>query len=305
MSGFEAERRTGGAAGSPPPGGPNRADQSPSPAATVQARPYVIVIGNEKGGTGKSTTAIHLIVALLNLGFRVGSIDLDSRQSTLTRYIANRRAYIEQTGESRLMPVHRHIERSDAKTRAQTDTEERARFDQAFSELAGCSFIIIDTPGTDSFLSRLAHENADTLITPMNDSFVDIDMIAQINRQRREVLAPSAYSRMVWENNNRRVLDGRPPIDWIVMRNRLTHIEARNKREIAGLMEQLAQRIGFRLAPGFGERVVFRELFLKGLTLLDLPEQSDDLIPNPSHESARAEIQALLDAIGLARPGAA
>ena len=273
--------------------------------AAGQARPYVIVVGNEKGGTGKSTTAVHLIVALLNLGFRVGSIDLDARQSTLSRYVANRRANIEQTGQSLLMPTHRHVERSDAKTRAQAEDEERARFDQVFGELSGCGFIVIDTPGSDAFLSRLAHENADTLITPLNDSFVDIDMIAHINRQRREVLAPSAYSQMVWENNNRRVVAGRPPIDWIVMRNRLTHIEARNKREIAGLMDLLAQRIGFRVAPGFGERVVFRELFLKGLTLLDLSRTDSELTWSPSHDSAKAEIQALLEAIGLARPNAA
>jgi chromosome partitioning protein len=145
----------------------------------------------------------------------------------------------------------------------------------------------------------LAHENADTLITPINDSFLDIDVLAQIDRRRREVLAPSTYSQMVWEQNNRRVLAGRPPIDWVVMRNRLSHIEARNKREIADLLIQLARRIGFRLAPGFGERVVFRELFLQGLTLLDLPEEAPGLAPNPSHLAGRAEIRALLQTIGL------
>ncbi len=164
----------------------------------------------------------------------------------------------------------------------------------------GGDFIVIDTPGSDSHLSRLAHESADTLITPINDSFLDIDVLAQIDRRRREVLAPSTYSQMVWEQNNRRVLAGQPPIDWVVMRNRLSHIEARNKREIAGLLIQLARRIGFRLAPGFGERVVFRELFLQGLTLLDLPEEeAPGLAPNPSHLAGRAEIRALLQTIGL------
>ena len=262
-------------------------------------RPYVIVIGNEKGGTGKSTTAMHLCVALLKLGYRVGSIDLDARQSTLSRYIANRQETVEQ-GEADLeIPEHRRIEASAAESRGAAREEERGRLAKAITELARCNFIIIDTPGSDSYLSRLAHEGADTLVTPLNDSFLDIDTLARINRNRREVLGPSAYSQMVWEQNNRRVIAGHPPIDWIVMRNRLTHIEARNKREIGGLIDQLAKRIGFRVAPGFGERVIYRELFLKGLTLLDLPENEPAELANSSHAAARWEIQALLEAVGL------
>jgi chromosome partitioning protein len=58
-----------------------------------EGRPYVIVVGNEKGGSGKSTAAMHLIVALAKLDFKLGSIDLDARQSSLSRYIANRREH--------------------------------------------------------------------------------------------------------------------------------------------------------------------------------------------------------------------
>ncbi|RMD64261.1 MAG: ATPase [Alphaproteobacteria bacterium] len=261
--------------------------------------PYVIVVGNEKGGTGKSTTAVHLIVALLRAGYAVGSIDLDARQSTLTRYFANRQQFAADAGVDLPMPRHHHIERSQATTRAAAEAEERKRLRAACEDLIGCHFIVIDTPGSDAFSSRLAHENADTLLTPLNDSFLDIDIIAHIDRERREVVAPSAYTKMVWEQNNRRVMAGRPPIDWVVMRNRLTHIEARNKREIAGLMERLARRIGFRLAPGFGERVIYRELFLKGLTVLDLAEEVPGAAPNPSRTAARREIAALLETIGL------
>jgi len=265
-----------------------------------EGRPYVIVIGNEKGGSGKSTTAMHLIVALAKLDFKIGSIDLDARQSSLTRYIANRREYAEESGEALEMPLHRSVLRSAREMRSEAESEERERLRHAFADFDTCDFVVIDTPGSDAYLSRLAHEHADTLITPINDSFLDIDVLAQIDRRRRQVSAPSRYSQMVWEQNNRRVLAGRPPIDWVVMRNRLSHIEARNKREIAGLLTQLAQRIGFRLAPGFGERVVFRELFLMGLTILDLPEAEDGSHPpNASHLAGRAEIRALLQAIGL------
>ncbi len=265
-----------------------------------KGRPYVIVIGNEKGGTGKSTTAMHLIVALAKIGFKLGSIDLDARQSSLSRYIANRREYAEESGEALEIPVHRGVLRSGREMRSEAEAEDRARLRRAFADLANCDFVVVDTPGSDAYLSRLAHEHADTLITPINDSFLDIAVLARIDRRRREVLAPSRYSQMVWEQNNRRVLSGQPPIDWVVMRNRLSHVEARNKREIAALLIQLAQRIGFRLAPGFGERVVYRELFPKGLTILDLPEAQESGLPlNTSHVAGRAEIRELLQTIGL------
>src|SRR3970040_2044588 len=157
---------------------------------------------------------------------------------------------------------------SSATRRAEPESRRR----RYTSPPPGRGFAAIDRPASDSPLSRLAHAAADTLITPLNDSFLDIDLLAVVDRARREALAPSVYSRLVWEQNNRRVAANRAPIDWIVMRNRLTHIEARNKREIADLLARLAKRIGFRLAPGFGERVVFRELFPRGLTVLDPPD---------------------------------
>jgi len=263
------------------------------------SRPYVIVLGNEKGGTGKSTMAMHLATALLKRGYRVGTVDLDTRQSSLSRYLENRRAYAQETDTPLAAPEHRRIERSEADSAEQRQAEERSRLRRAFAELEDCQFMVIDTPGSDAFLSRLAHETADTLITPLNDSFLDLDVLAQIDRRRREVRGPSTYSQMVWEQNNRRVLGGRAPIDWIVLRNRLSHIEARNKREISTLLGQLGRRIGFRLAPGFGERVIYRELFLKGLTLLDLPEDDPDIPATDSHLSAKREIRNLMETIGL------
>ena len=262
-------------------------------------RPYVIVLGNEKGGTGKSTTAMHLIVALLGLGYAVGSIDLDSRQGTLSRYIENRGRHVRETGRMVAMPRHHRIHPSDASGRQAAETDERIRLHEAFANLSECDIVIIDTPGADSHLSRLGHVNADTLITPVNDSFVDIDVIALIDREKREVQGPSFYSKLVWEQNNRRIVVGRPPIDWVVLRNRLTHIDARNKRDVEALLRQLAVRIGFRLAPGFGERVVFRELFLKGLTVLDPVGDSPEDIASPSHEAGRREIEAMMEVIGL------
>ncbi len=264
-----------------------------------EAVPYVIVVGSEKGGTGKSTTAVHLAVALMKLGFRVGTVDLDARQGTLSAFVRNRMSYAEQSGRKLELPKHRAIERSTAGERAAAEADEAGRLQDAFDDLADCHFVVVDTPGSDSYLCRLGHNRADTLITPLNDSFLDIGVLAQINRERREVEAPSVYSQLVWEQNNQRVVAGRPPIDWVILRNRLAHIEARNMREISALLELLAKRIGFRTAPGISERVVFRELFMKGLTALDLPDHANGVTETSSHAAARREIQDLLTAIGL------
>ncbi len=262
-------------------------------------RPHVIVIGNEKGGTGKSTTAMHMIVGLLNLGYRVGSIDVDGRQGTLSTYIENRAVYAERHRVTLVMPEHRRIAAAEAEIRDRETADDGARFIKAMSELSRQQVIVIDTPGSDGHLTRLAHSEADTLITPLNDSFVDIDVLAKVDRERRAVQAPSIYTQMVWEQNNRRVVEGRAPIDWVVMRNRMTHIGARNKRDIVSLLDKLAARIGFRLAPGFGERMVYREMFLKGLTLFDMTPGEEGYVESTSHAAARQEVMDLLATIGV------
>ena len=275
------------------------ANPSLAVAGTVKT-PRILVLGNEKGGSGKSTTAMHLVVALLRQGRSVGVIDLDSRQGTLSRYVENRRVFSENEGLPLPLPELRQVMRSDAATRAEAEEEERTKLTDALEGLSDCDMLVIDTPGSDSHLSRLGHTLADVLISPMNDSFVDLDLLARIDPEGRKILGPSVYSQMVWEQRQDRARQGGSPIDWVVLRNRLSHLDARNKRDIARLLVQLAKRIGFRLAPGFGERVVFRQLFPQGLTLLDLRQSGADL--TMSHLAARQEVRALLAAIGLDIP---
>ena len=262
----------------------------------------VIVLGNEKGGSGKSTSAMHVVVSLLKQGHKVGCVDLDARQGTLSRYIENRRSFSEETGVPLALPQLARIYRSEADARSEAEAEERDALSSAFAELAGCDHIVIDTPGSDNHLSRLGHSYADVLITPLNDSFLDLDLLARIDAEGHKVIAPSIYSQMVWEQRQRRARSGLKPIDWVVMRNRLSHIDARNKRDVGRLLSQLAKRIGFRLAPGFGERVIFRELFPKGLTLLDLREKGAGVQLSMSHIAARQEVRDLFAAIGLEGP---
>ncbi|OYV32604.1 MAG: ATPase, partial [Acidocella sp. 20-61-6] len=237
-------------------------------------RPAVIVLGNEKGGSGKSTTAIHIVVALLREGFRVGAMDLDARQGTLAGTLAARRHFVERKGIDLPLPVFRAVHRSPLDHRLDAEAEERARFDTAFKELVheGAEIVVIDCPGADTYLSRCGHAQADTLITPINDSFVDFSMLAKVDPDNHDIVHPSIYSEMVWEARKQRFAADRGKIDWIVMRNRLAASEARNKRDVGETLDALAKRIGFRTLKGFGERVIFRELYLQGLTLMDVRE---------------------------------
>lgn len=264
-------------------------------------RPYIIVFGNEKGGSGKSTTALHIMVSLLRQGKSVGSIDIDARQGTLSRYLENRQIFSRDTSIRLPMPDNQRLYRSEADSRIEAEAEERDRLDTALAGLGDKDFVVIDTPGSDSFLSRLAHQRADTLITPLNDSFIDLDLLGKVERDGRRIRELSVYSQMVWEQRQTRARDGGRPIDWIVMRNRMSQLDARNKRDVAQVLPLLAKRIGFRLAPGFSERVIFRELFVKGLTLLDLKQSKTAM--TMSHVAARNEVRTLLEIMAL--PGVA
>jgi chromosome partitioning protein len=265
-----------------------------------ERRAHVIVVGNEKGGSGKSTTAMHLIVAMLQQGRSVATIDVDARQGTLSRYITNREKFIKSSGRDIGMPRHYTIDPSkEAASASERDAElERLRL-LIEGAYINHDIVIIDTPGSASALSRLAHSYADTLITPINDSLVDFDVLAHVDGTRFAIMGPSHYAEMVWEQKKVRADRDGGSIDWIVMRNRLSSLDAHNKREMKRLVAELAKRISFRAVPGFGERVIFRELFLVGLTILDLKDAAGPQALSASHHAARQEVYTVVNAIGL------
>jgi chromosome partitioning protein len=255
---------------------------------------HIIVTGNEKGGSGKSTTAMHVATALCRLGFRVGALDLDLRQKSFGRYVENRRAYLARLGKDMPSPDYRDLPDIDAATLAPGENAFDARLSAAVSALESVSdFIIIDCPGSHTRLSQVAHSLADTLITPLNDSFIDFDLLARIDPETGTVSGPSIYAEMVWQARQSRARAGLRPIDWVVVRNRLGAQQMHNKRKVGSALEELSKRIGFRVAPGFSERVIFRELFPRGLTLLDLRDTGVDQL-NMSNLAARQELRDLV-----------
>jgi chromosome partitioning protein len=262
---------------------------------------HVVVLGNEKGGSGKSTTALHVAVALLKAGQRVATFDLDSRQKTFTHYIENRQAWARRTGLRLELPHHIHIAQGASMQIAENEMAEFAQFSNAVAAVEQTfDFIVIDTPGSDNYLMRLAHSMADTLITPINDSFVDFDVLGTIDPSNYRCTGVSHYATMVRAaRRQRRRIDG-AMTDWIVVRNRLSMLGSRNKQLVGEGLKQLSLRIGFRAIDGFAERVVYRELFPRGLTALDdLDEATLGARPNLAHVTAREEVTQLLRQLKL------
>jgi chromosome partitioning protein len=259
----------------------------------VAAMKRIVVFGNAKGGTGKSTLAMHLCVALLNHGLKVATIDLDARQGTLSRYVANRRRYAERTGTPLAQSQHTAILPS------QVPGADEAELTKALDHAVDCDVAVIDTPGAETDLALTGHAFADVIVTPLNDSLIDLDVIADVDPVRRTVARPSHYAERVWRAKQLRARRDGGRIDWVVLRNRVGHLDARNKRLVAKLLDELARRIGFRVADGISERVIFRELFLDGLTVDDLAALAASDRLAVSHVAARQELRTLLAALGM------
>jgi len=259
---------------------------------------HIIVVGNEKGGSGKSTTAMHVATALCRMGHKVGALDLDLRQRSMGSYVENRRAFCAEKGLDLATPDYRALPEADPSELKEGENIYDHRLSKAVAALEpSVDFILIDCPGSHTRLSQVAHSLADTLITPLNDSFIDFDLLAKTDLEGR-VKGPSVYSQMVWSARQLRAQAGLPPIDWIVVRNRLGAQNMVNKKKMRDALENLSKRIGFRFTDGFGERVIFRELFPRGLTLLDLRDLGVGNL-NISNVAARQELRDLMKSLNL------
>lgn len=256
---------------------------------------HLIVFANEKGGSGKSTSAVHTAVALAQAGRRVAALDLDTRQRTFARYMENREAYARREGAVLPTPVWEVFDPGK-------DADIVGRLEALGAE---ADVVVVDTPGRDDRHALAAMERADTLVTPINDSFVDLDLIGQVDPDTYKVRRPSFYAELVWDARKVRARTDGGTVDWVVLRNRLQHLEARNMRRVAAALGELSKRVGFRVIPGLSERVIYRELFPKGLTLLDLAAIGQEA--GIGHIAARQELRELVAGLALpdwARPAA-
>ena len=260
---------------------------------------HTIVLGNEKGGCGKSTTAVHIVISLLKKGFKVAVIDLDARQKSLARYMENRAKYAIEHKLRLDIPEIYVVPKSKLKTVEEMEEDELERFHEAYDPLLDrVDYIIIDCPGSDTFLARVGHSLADTLVTPVNDSFVDLDLLANVNPDNYKVEKLSLYSEMVWEARKNRLMKDKGNIDWVILRNRTSALQARNKQRVHETLNQLQKRLSFRYITGLSERVIYRELFPKGLTLVDFKDTSGQKM-SVSHLSARQEVRRLMTQLNL------
>jgi chromosome partitioning protein len=260
----------------------------------------VIVVGNEKGGAGKSTIAIHTAVALLHAGARVAVLDLDLRQQTMGHFFANRRQWLQANEAEAPLPIEHPVSSDGAALAKASGDEALARFEAAFAESSqGVDFVLIDTPGADTAISRAAHGLADLIVTPMNDSFVDFDMLGVVDPVTLELTRHSLYSETVWNSRKARAAKDRKMIDWVVLRNRLAPTEARNRKRLDERVQALSRKVGFRVGPGLRDRVIYRELFPFGLTVADLSPQIRPVAMSLQHVAARQELRAVMTALGI------
>jgi chromosome partitioning protein len=265
---------------------------------------HVIVLGNEKGGSGKTTTAMHVLVALLKMGYRVASIDTDSRQRSLTRYIENRARWGRKSGIMLELPAHYVVKLGAGEVVKEIEAQEFTAYVDIIEKVeASFDFVIVDTPASDSYLMRLSHSMADTLITPINDSFVDLDVLGHVDPETFALAGVSHYADLVRSSiQHRTLVDGRNT-DWVVVRNRLSMLASRNQRNVVAGLKEISGALGFRVADGISERVIFREFFPRGITAFDtLDRQTLGTEPRMSHLSARREIRELIACLNLPIP---
>src|SRR5205823_9815492 len=197
------------------------------------------------GGCGKSTVAMHLIVSLLMERRRVASFDLDLTQQSLTRYIENRQEWARLHNATLELPDH-YVLTDPSVAGPHPDASDVAAFTTALASLGNTyDFVVIDTPSGENHLSLLAHALADTLVTPINDSFVDLDVIGTMAPSSDFRPRRSRYAEMVATASERRSWFSSRPTDWVVVRNRLPRLISRNQKQVAEMLELMAPELGF------------------------------------------------------------
>lgn len=286
---------------------------------SVGGRAAVIVIGNIKGGSGKTTTAMHLVTSLMRrkIGDRflkVGCLDTDVDQLSFQKFLKSRERWAQKTGREIDFPVYRQLKKStlnEVEKRESAELQSFLAVLESLTKTEGCDVVVIDTPGSNTWYSRLAHSAADTLITPFNCSMLDLDLVAEYDATRpwpESYIGPSRYTQLVWEAWKTRDTLGMTPSKWFFIMNRFNPDTIIEKTDPYFHMFKLAEQLDAKASPGIPEREVFSKLWPYGLTLFDL-----DLPPEGEPQfrmlrEALDDVQSLFDRFGIdplttSRPG--
>ena len=257
----------------------------------LSSKAHIIVVANEKGGTGKSTLSMHLATKLMYENFKVAVIDLDGHQGSLSKYIENRRKFCTKNKISLPTPIHYIFEpvakEANKKEIEDLITELSQRFDA----------IIIDTPGSRNYLFELAHKFLHTLITPIGDSLIDLSAIADIDPENGEILKSGHYAQFVWETKKRLAAKDLPYLNWVICGNKVSSLRSKNKDLVFAKLDAISKLYGFRFTQGLKDRVIYKELFLDGLTILDMSSPALHRRMSISHLAAKMEINSLAEFI--------
>jgi chromosome partitioning protein len=238
----------------------------------------VIVFANEKGGVGKSTLAFHCAVALCDAGAKVAVLDLDLRQQSLSLCIENRNR------TARCLKVDLPTPRQVA-----LHQQNGSQLSQEIARIGrDCDFVVIDLAGHDSPVARYAIALADKLVTPINSSTIDLDLLGKFDPVSGQLKKAGHFSQLVNALNEARLARGMGQADWIVAKNRVRSAEKKQQIRFENALQQLAANTGFRVSQGLNERVVYRELLPFGLTHLDLKR-----IPGLARKQGKARDEVL------------
>lgn len=260
--------------------------------------PGIIVVGNQKGGSGKTTIAFHLIAGLMRSGYSVGSVDLDGGQLTLSSILRNRQAFRDSRDINLDLPEHHFLSDDLHQAQYRNVREAESWLENIIPDMcARHDVIVIDTPGHDTPLNMLAHACGDILLTTLNDSFVDLDVILEVSPATLRPVGLSHYGRMIRKAASEREAASLSPARWLVLQNRVGLLRTNNRKMVEEVLSEASRLYDFELLGGLSERVVFRELFTFGLTVYDLERLPGFADRTRSQVHAEAELDALVEAI--------
>ncbi len=138
---------------------------------------------------------------------------------------------------------------------------------------------------------------ADTLITPISDSFLDLSVIADIDFETQKIKNPSHYATHVWEVKKHLAAQGKAFLNWIVVGNKISPFQSNNQKQVFDYLKKLEKLYGFRTIIGIKDRAIYKEMFLEGLTVLDMQNEALKMKMSMSHLAAKREIFKLAEFI--------